>query len=318
MRDLDLRLLRCFVSIAEHASFSAAAETLGVTQPALSQGLHRLEDIVGAPLIIRAPRGSPRALTLTGSGEKLLEDARGLLAHANRVLKRASQRSGNRVKVRVGFGTSTPNSLTREVLKRAEALSHIEVLLEFVSWGDEVACLERGDVDVIFVQARHRYFEPRIEAIQLQTIRRLAIFHADHPLAERTAILMEDLDEEPILDAASDRDYWIVNPRPTGRAPITVGPPARTVDEMLAFVSAGRGMAITSSTVAEKHHWPELRFVPIADLEPATVLLATLKSELRSEVLQLLESFSDMAAAENARPTNVPGFSLHAAVISLR
>lgn len=293
MRDLDLRLLRYFVSIAEHASFSAAAQTLGVTQPALSQGLSRLEDIVGTPLITRAPRGSSRALTLTSAGEKLLDDARGLLAHANRVLKRASEKGAHRAKVRVGFGTSTPHMLTRDILKRAEALAHIEVLLEFVSWGDEVACLERGDVDVILVQARHRYFDSRIAAIQLQTVERLAIFPVDHPLAGRAAIRMDDLDDEPILDAASDRDYWIVNPRPSGRTPITVGPPARTVDEMLTFVSAGRGMAITSSTVAEKHHWPGLRFVPIADLEPATVLLATLKSEMRPEVLQLLQSFAD-------------------------
>lgn len=299
MRDLDLRLLRYFVSIAEHASFSAAAETLGVTQPALSQSLRRLEDIVGTPLIARAPRGSPRALTLTSAGEKLLEDARGLLAHATRILRRASEKSTRREKVRVGFGTSTPHNLTREILKRAEALTHIEVLLEFVSWGDELTCLERGDVDVIFVQARHRYFDPRIEAIQLQTIQRLAIFHIDHPLASRAAVVMDDLEDEPILDAASDRDYWIVNPRPTGRMPVTVGPPARTVDEMLAFVSAGRGMAITSSTVAEKHHWPDLSFVPIADLEPATVLLATLKSERRPEVLQLLQSFSDTALNRN-------------------
>jgi DNA-binding transcriptional LysR family regulator len=302
LRDLDLRLLRYFVAIAEHASFSAAAETLGVTQPALSQSLRRLEDIVGTPLIARAPRGSPRALTLTGAGEKLLEDARGLLAHANRILKRASEKNERRAKVRVGFGTSTPHNLTREILKRAEALDHIEVLLEFVGWGDEVPCLERGDVDVIFVQARHRYFDPRIEAIQLQTIQRLAIFHVEHPLASRAAVVMDDLEDEPILDAASDRDYWIVNPRPTGRMPVTVGPPARTVDEMLAFVSAGRGMAITSSTVAEKHHWPDLRFVPIADLEPATVLLATLKSERRPEVLQLLQSFSDTALNRNAAP----------------
>jgi DNA-binding transcriptional LysR family regulator len=298
--DLDLRLLRYFVSIAEHASFSAAAERLGVTQPALSQGLRRLEDIVGVPLIVRAPRGSPRALTLTDAGERLLEDAKGLLAHASRILKRAGEKTLRRAKVRVGFGTSTPHTLTRELLKQAETLPHIEVLLEFVSWGDEVASLERGDVDVIFVQAKHRYFDPRIEAVQLQTIPRVAIFNSDHPLADRTILAMDDLDDEPILGAASDRDYWIANPRPSGRTPIVVGPPARTVDEMLAFVSAGRGMAITASTVAEKNHRPDLRFVPIADLEPATVLLATLKSESRPEVLQLMQSFSWESSRRNA------------------
>jgi DNA-binding transcriptional LysR family regulator len=294
LRDLDLRLLRYFISIAEHGSFSAAADTLGVTQPALSQGLRRLEDIVGKPLIRRAPRGSPKALTLTGAGEGLLEDSRGLIAHAGRVLKRASDNS-DRVKIRIGFGTSTPQTLTRDILKRAGEAGNTDVFLEFVSWGDEVASLERGGVDIIVVQARDRFFDQRLEAIPVLTVQRVAIFHMDHPFAERPAVLMRDLDNVPIIDAASDRDYWIVNPRPSGHAPITVGPAARTVDEMLTFVSAGRGMAITSATVAEKHNWPDLRFVPIADLEPATVFLAALQSERRREIRALLQSFAHPA-----------------------
>lgn len=291
MRDLDLRLLRYFVSIAEHTSFSAAADTLGVSQPALSQGLQRLEDVVGTPLIRRAQRGSPKALTLTKAGEGLLEDSRGLLAHAGRVLKRVSD-NADKVKIRIGFGTSTPQNLTRDILRRAGDVSNAEVFLEFVSWGDEVASLERGSVDIIVVQARDRFFDQRLEAIPLQLVQRVAIFHMDHPLADRTFVAMRDLEDVPIIDAASDRDYWIVNPRPTGRAPIIVQPPARTVDEMLTFVSAGRGMAITSSTVAEKHNWPDLRFVPISDLEPATVFLAALQSERRREIRTLLQSFS--------------------------
>ncbi|MCX5493361.1 LysR family transcriptional regulator [Kaistia dalseonensis] len=291
MRDLDLRLLRYFIAIAEHASFSAAADALGVSQPALSQGLRRLEDVVGTPLIRRAPRGSPKALALTKVGEGLLEDSRSLLAHASRVLKRVADHA-DKTKIRIGFGTSTPQILTRDILRRAGELGNTEVSLEFVSWGDEVGSLERGDVDIIVLQARDRFLDPRLLVIPLMTVQRVAIFHVDHALAARSSVAMRDLDDVPIIDAASDRDYWIVNPRPTGRAPVTVGPAARTVDEMLTFVSAGRGMAITSATVAEKHNWPDLRFIPIADLEPATVFLAGLQSERRREIRTLIESFA--------------------------
>jgi DNA-binding transcriptional LysR family regulator len=296
MRDIDLRLLRYFVLISEHASFSTAADKLGVSQPALSQGLRRLEDIVGTLLIQRAARGSAKALTLTKAGECLLEESRGLLAHASRVLKRASEHAA-RTTVRVGFGSSTPQNLTREVFTQAEASDIVDIRLEFVAWGDEVVCLERGDVDAIFIlaqpgQGHETCMDHRFDGLKLQEVQelqRLAVFRADHPHASRSAVTLSDL--EAIIDAASDRDFWIVNPRPTGRAPVTVGPPAKTVDEMLTLVSAGRGMAITSSAVARKHNWPDLSFVPISDLGPATVFLATLKSERRRAIRSLLQAF---------------------------
>ena len=297
MPDLDLRLLRYFVAIAECGSFTDAAVALGVTQPALSQGLRRLEDVMGLPLLKRGPRGSARALTLTSAGASCLDDARGLLMEANRLLQRTRQ-NADRVRLRIGFGTSTPRNLTRAILQGAEGFGHIELLLVFVPWGDEVASLERGDVDAVFFQAWGDFSDPRIEGIALRTVRRLAVFHIGHPLAGRGALVMRELDDEPIMDAASDRDYWIVNPRPSGRMPVTVGPPARTVDEMLAFVSAGRGMAITSASVADKNSSADLSFVPIDDLDPATVFLVRHRSDRRPHMRALFQNVA--LAASNA------------------
>jgi len=291
MRDLDLRLLRYFVTLAEHQSFTAAAETLSVSQPALSQGIRRLEDVVGAQLIGRPPRGSSRAFTLTGAGKGLLEDARHLLAHAGRVMKHARDNAG-RMTVRIGFGTSTPHTLPRAVLDSASDIPHIEIRLEFVGWGDEIGALERGDIDATFLLAPAAFSDPRLDVVPLGMLARLAVFPAGHP---------QDIEDEPIIDAASDRSYWLVSPRPSGRRPVTVAPAARTVDEMLTFVAAGRGMAITSETVAEKHSWPGLAFVPIADLEPSTIFLAGHRSEPRAEVRHVLQHLGGAMAATQPR-----------------
>ncbi|MCQ4632654.1 LysR family transcriptional regulator [Shinella sp. CPCC 100929] len=296
MADLDLRLLRYFVAIAEQASFSAAAERLGVSQPALSQGLRRLEDVLGVELVGRAPRGSTRSLVLTEIGAVFLEDSRELLQHANRVVRKASEHSV-RTYLRVGFGSSTPNHLLRALLKASEELPRVEVSLEFVGWGGEMAALERGDVSMVFLQTRSEIESGAVEGVRLLSMERLAVFNADHHLSSYPSISIYDMDREPIIDAAFDRDYWLAMPRPSGRLPNVVGPAARTVDEMLTLVAAGKGMAITSSTVAEKHRWPELRFVPIIDLPPAHVFFATLKSEKRKEVRQLLQTL-----AKNAGP----------------
>ena len=56
LRTLDIDLLRCFVTIADTASFTRAGERLGRTQSAISLQLKRLEEQLGRPLFLRSPR----------------------------------------------------------------------------------------------------------------------------------------------------------------------------------------------------------------------------------------------------------------------
>lgn len=64
----DLNLLRMFLAVAETASFRAAADALGVTRSAVSQGIRRLEDGLGVALVQR----STRSVRLTEAGVRLL------------------------------------------------------------------------------------------------------------------------------------------------------------------------------------------------------------------------------------------------------
>jgi DNA-binding transcriptional LysR family regulator len=74
--ELDLRLLRSFVVVAEELHFTRAAQRLYVAQQALSRDIRRLESQVGVPLFAR----STRRVTLTADGQRLLAHARSLLA----------------------------------------------------------------------------------------------------------------------------------------------------------------------------------------------------------------------------------------------
>src|SRR4051795_3894577 len=73
---LDPRRLLTFREVALRASFSRAAESLALTQPAVSQQVAALEREVGAPLLHRRPGG----LTLTDTGALLLAHADALAA----------------------------------------------------------------------------------------------------------------------------------------------------------------------------------------------------------------------------------------------
>jgi DNA-binding transcriptional LysR family regulator len=54
---LSLQQIRCFCAAVEHGSFTAAAETLRVSQPAVAEQIRKLEHALGADLFVRAGRG---------------------------------------------------------------------------------------------------------------------------------------------------------------------------------------------------------------------------------------------------------------------
>lgn len=77
---LEFRQLRYFAHIAELGSFSQASRYLGIAQPALSSHVAALETQLGIKLFLRTPRG----VTVTADGERLLRHAREILARLAR------------------------------------------------------------------------------------------------------------------------------------------------------------------------------------------------------------------------------------------
>src|SRR5882757_8842172 len=83
---MELRTLRYFVAVAEELHFGRAAARLHMSQPPLSRAIKQLEADVGALLFVRSSTG----VTLTTVGTALLDEARALLDHADRVRVRVS------------------------------------------------------------------------------------------------------------------------------------------------------------------------------------------------------------------------------------
>lgn len=75
--NFNLRHLRAVVAIAEHGSVSAAARAISITQPAISQGLARLEHLLGESLFDRRPDG----MTVTDAGKIVASRGASALEH---------------------------------------------------------------------------------------------------------------------------------------------------------------------------------------------------------------------------------------------
>ncbi|HEY0387176.1 MAG TPA: LysR family transcriptional regulator [Gaiellales bacterium] len=99
---MDLRQLRTLTEVAERGSFSAAAEALGISQPAVSQQIRALERGAGGRLLDRSGRG----VALTERGELVLRHARRMLALSEE-FRRDLDEGGDELSGALVVGSST-------------------------------------------------------------------------------------------------------------------------------------------------------------------------------------------------------------------
>ncbi|HXK54194.1 MAG TPA: LysR family transcriptional regulator, partial [Hyphomicrobiales bacterium] len=124
---MDFRQLRYFARVAELGSFTAAAEDLHVSQPALGMQVKKLEEDIGAPLLARHSRGA----VTTPAGAALLTHALDILQRLESA-RQAVRRYGENTAAtfRVGVTPSIGRALAIGILERAtDHLSPVELLI---------------------------------------------------------------------------------------------------------------------------------------------------------------------------------------------
>lgn len=103
---LNLHLLRVFHAVASAGSFSAAARSLHISQPAVSKGVSELERQLGLTLIERGSGKGAAGMSLTEAGAALHEHARAIFALERAAVDELEQRSGLK-QGRLVIGAST-------------------------------------------------------------------------------------------------------------------------------------------------------------------------------------------------------------------
>lgn len=136
---LTAQQLRIFWTIAHSPSLTQAAKQLGITQPALSQQLARLERAVGTRLFSRRGNG----LELTDAGQFLLQHGSGVLAEWERLEAGLTAfREGRRGRISIGTLASLGRALLPGALARARVrLPGLELDVHELSPGDALEML---------------------------------------------------------------------------------------------------------------------------------------------------------------------------------
>ena len=194
-QEIELRHLRSFVAVAEHLHFGRAATALHLAQPALSQQIRRLEELLGSALLLR----TSRSVALTPAGTLLLQRARRTLdtvrVDADDVRRIARGEDGS---LNVGFIGSAMLSRLPSVLQQYHArYPRVQMRLYESYTAQVLQGLADRSLDAGLV--RDSDAVAGIDREPLWTERYFAVLPKHHRLAHKTALRPTALRREPFV-----------------------------------------------------------------------------------------------------------------------
>lgn len=147
IEDLDFGKLRAFQLVATHGTLAAAATQLGLTVPAISAKLKRLDETIGAPLFRRLPNG----LALTQAGERFLRDLTPVLQDAEAALRRAQAQSQAQSDetgtISVAIGGDYTSYFVPRMHRFIADYPRVDITMRVARTSDSLAALQSGRAD---------------------------------------------------------------------------------------------------------------------------------------------------------------------------
>jgi DNA-binding transcriptional LysR family regulator len=259
---MDLRHTRTFVTVAELGTVSKAAQRLHIAQPALSRQISALEQELGIKLFDRVGR----RLRLTGEGEQLLGDCRGLLNYAAGVGDRARDlRQGDVGVLKVAATPLHIEGVFSQFLHRyAQQYPNVQVNVTEGSGLEILAMLERGEIHLGQMLPHGVPLDDgRFGSQALEPAELLAAWHPSMIRVSIRAIEVARLAPYPLLLLNSGyglRRAFDAACRLAGLTP-NIRLETRSPHTLLALAEARHGMAIIASTFQAKRY--NLKIVPI-------------------------------------------------------
>jgi LysR family hydrogen peroxide-inducible transcriptional activator len=238
-----LRQLQYLKLLAEHGSFSRAAEVAHVTQPTLSAGVQELEKVLGAPVVDRARSG----VILTPVGEEAVRRAQAILAQAEDLVQ-AARSSGRPLSGRFRLGvipTIAPYMLPKALPALRTQFPQLRLFLREDLTGKLVSGLKAGALDAALIALP--YDTTGIDTATVGEDELLAAVPANHPLLAGGSISSEALEGEDLIlmeDGHCLRDHAIaacsLETRPGGEGSFA----ATSLATLVQMVGSGLGVSL--------------------------------------------------------------------------
>jgi DNA-binding transcriptional LysR family regulator len=202
----DPRAVQMVLALAQELHFGRAAARLYMSQPALSGWVKALELEIGVQLFNR----STRQVELTAAGRIFVEEARDLMAHADRVValvrNSAPEISGH---LDLGyspcFNVGWLSSLISKMNRTAEP--PVTLTLHSLESSRLSELLLKGKVQAVFSMGKRLHPELCSETLFLEEF--VVAFASSCALARRSSLTFSDLAGEPVIWVRRDSEPWL-------------------------------------------------------------------------------------------------------------
>lgn len=198
---MTLNKYEIFRAVVEAGSLSKAAETLGLTQSAVSHAIAGLESDFGFPLLTRGRSG----INLTANGERMLLYVREILKWSEQMMQEAAKINGLETGVvRIGTFPSVSVQWLPQIIKQfAEKFPFIQIKLYEGNYTEISNWILDGSIDFGFLSLPPT---KNFDVIPLKKDRLLCILPASHPLSQHKMIHFSQIEKEPFIMPKSSID----------------------------------------------------------------------------------------------------------------
>ena len=202
--EVSLQQLRALAAVAESGSFTLAAESLQLTQPAISHLIKRMEEELGQPLVVRG-----RRIQLTSAGQVMVETAvRALRLIDESVGACRSQSQLREGRVVLAVGHLTAGALLPPMLGRFSRQHPTLATTLLDSTAEQmISRILSQEADLGFgsdIGQKHSEL-----ATELLFTERMALYvREDHPLAQRVVVDAKHLESQPFIHVNPDANVW--------------------------------------------------------------------------------------------------------------
>jgi DNA-binding transcriptional LysR family regulator len=288
---MELRHLEYFAAVAEHGSFSCAAERLRTAQSGLSQRIRTLEAELGVRLFDRGCGG----VKLTTAGEALLPEVKSLLAQAKRIGELADEVGRQDKTLRLSHTRSAGGGMPAEIVSqfcRTHPEIDIKINAGFTSLN--LRALTERQIDVAFIRPADD-IDPAVVVTRHIVDDPLAVILPEgHRLSGAARLTVGEILDEPLVYFPRENGPMFFEQTlqavygPTPPAPAQVESDQEFV---LAAVAGGAGITLLSWSVARILHPRGVLVRRFAEPEPTVPIMLAWRRDNNKPALQSLLSF---------------------------
>ncbi|MFM9269626.1 LysR family transcriptional regulator [Halomonas elongata] len=290
---MDQAQLKAIVVLSEELHFGRTAQRLGMTQPALSQKVSKVENELGITLFTRAHR----RIAVTEVGRIFIAHARSALIEMETAVRMAQKASAGQVgQLHLGFVENASfDVLPKAVSTYRRCFPEVDLRLSEMISSELLEKLLAGRLDIALMRPIKTETELELKRRLVHQEPYVAVLPVDHPLAAASSARIEDLVKLPMIIAAGAKATYLREQFGPLFArvghDIEVGQEVNQLPAMLSLVSSGIGYALLPKSVTNINV-PGVTYLPLATPNvPQAELVAVWRGDETNPAIKYFLSF---------------------------